>query len=226
MKNIISRLFSNTKKSSGAEYVPDEVTYYRKLFVEDTTWNSPDPNKDELSRWKEIKRMIECIEQENKKMSIIDVGCGRGWLSNKLVTYGEVIGIEPVAAVVEYAKSLFRKPEFFALRPDEFIQNKPNVKFDLVVCSEVLEHVIDKKKFIEDLGKLSLPGGHLIITTPRAELREVWEEKYGKPPQPIEEWISTDDLIKLLSVSGFKIRASSTAFSENIYQIHLATKLT
>ena len=201
--------------------ITDENLYYKKLFVENPTWNSSEPNDDEESRWQVIKNMLEGIAGIKE---IIDVGCGRGWLSNKLAAYGEVTGIEPVSTVIEHAKKLFPNIKFHSLKPNEYIE-KYKKKFSVVVCSEVLEHVVDKSTFIGYLNFLTDKSGYLIITTPRAELKKLWEEKYGAPAQPIEEWISTVDLKRLISQNGFSLISSDTAFSENIYQIHLCKKI-
>ena len=112
IKKLFIEIFINTKI--------DEEKYYKKLFVENPIWNSKDPNEDELSRWTVIKEMVEDIGLVNE---IIDVGCGRGWLANKLADYGSVTGIEPVASVVEYAKGLFPKIQFYPMKPNEYIEH-------------------------------------------------------------------------------------------------------
>ena len=38
-------------------------------------------------------------------------------------------------------------------------------QFDVVIASEVIEHVLDPQSFIEEIHKLISPGGKLIITT-------------------------------------------------------------
>lgn len=203
-----------------------EDEYYKGLFVNDPTWNAAKPNEDEAARWIEIQKFCQYILEmgDCNVEKIIDVGCGRGWLSEKLSDFGVVTGIEPVESVISYAKLLFSRPEFLAMKPDDFIANYPQRKFDLVVCSEVLEHVVKKTDFVKCLSDLLASNGYLIITTPRAELRKLWEKKYGNPPQPIEEWITTESLLTLLAEQGFRTIKSSTAFSEEIYQIHLAQK--
>jgi SAM-dependent methyltransferase len=85
-----------------------ERAYYKQLFLENVYWNRPIPNGEETLRWQIIEKFIEQIKNSNKsKLNILDLGCGRGWLTNLLSNYGEVIGIEPVKAVVDYGKSLF-----------------------------------------------------------------------------------------------------------------------
>ena len=38
-------------------------------------------------------------------------------------------------------------------------------KFDLVIASEVIEHVYDRRKFLSDISNLCRPGGLVIFTT-------------------------------------------------------------
>jgi SAM-dependent methyltransferase len=42
--------------------------------------------------------------------------------------------------------------------------------FDVVLCSEVLEHTVDPVRIVEKLGRLVRPGGHLVLTAPFASL--------------------------------------------------------
>lgn len=231
MKSIFSRIadmFGGRRHSVEPDTPAVSVEqYYEGLFVKDPAWSAAKPNEDETSRWEKIERMcIDIADRESGKIGdIIDVGCGRGWLSDKLAKYGSVTGIEPVESVIQHAKTLYSKPIFFAQKPDEFLESHPGRVFDLVVCSEVLEHVVEKAQFIAALHRLVKAHGHLIITTPRGELRKFWESKYSVPPQPIEQWISTADLLNLLSSSGFQVMDSTTAFSDGIYQIHLTRKI-
>jgi len=45
-------------------------------------------------------------------------------------------------------------------------------KFDLVVCTEVIEHVLDPVELIASLKDLVDPGGHLILTTQAGEIHQ------------------------------------------------------
>jgi len=97
--------------------------------------------------------------------------------------------------------------------------------FDLIVSSEVLEHVLDKSAFVAHLRRLSKPRGLLIVSTPRAELYAQWTQKNSVPSQPIEQWISTDALTALLKRNGYQVLESATAFDMGIYQIHACRRV-
>lgn len=43
---------------------------------------------------------------------------------------------------------------------------EPNDSFDVILCSEVFEHLTDPLKALAEFSRLLKPGGHLIITAP------------------------------------------------------------
>jgi 2-polyprenyl-3-methyl-5-hydroxy-6-metoxy-1,4-benzoquinol methylase len=200
-----------------------ENNYYVNFFVRNEIWNSYEPNEDELSRWKIIEKFMNQTLCETN-INILDVGCGRGWLANKLTPFGFVTGIDPVPGVIDYAQQLYNNIEFHNLKPQQLLREVGVGKFDIIVCSEVLEHVYFKKRFIKTLKKLLKSNGYLILSTPRLELQRKWVETQGKPSQPIERWISTKSLIKLFINTKFNIIAHRNTYIDDIYQIYLLKK--
>jgi 2-polyprenyl-3-methyl-5-hydroxy-6-metoxy-1,4-benzoquinol methylase len=203
VKNVIKKVFKINKKN--------ESEFYTKFFTEVPYWNSPTPNYEESLRWEIIKSFLGEINKHNDftstKPNILDLGCGRGWLSKLLSEYGTVIGIEPIKPVVEYAKGLFPKLDLRHGTAKSLINEKKIKFFDIVVCSEVIEHIPDKKKlqFIIQIKKLLKPNGFLILTTPRKDAEVEWR-RYGDPHQPIEDWISEKSLEQLFAETKFERR--------------------
>src|SRR5271170_7116957 len=84
--------------------------YYVSLFVENPAWSSSEPNADEAARWLRISTLLQKItagKPADKPLRILDVGCGRGWLTNLASKFGCSEGVEPVASVAEQARRLF-----------------------------------------------------------------------------------------------------------------------
>lgn len=98
--------------------------------------------------------------------SVVDVGCGTGNLLHELVArtpIERVVGIDYAPAGVRRASRLVPAGEFHAaslydLQLDE--------TFDLVLCTEVLEHVPDPSRAAERLVELCAEGGAILITVP------------------------------------------------------------
>jgi SAM-dependent methyltransferase len=100
--------------------------------------------------------------------TFLDVGCNYGFgahLGRSLLGW-DVIGIEPGSAGRRGATEL-KLP----IRDEFLLENTVfDSKFDFVLASEVLEHVPDPPGFLKAIAGQLAPGGHLVITTPAAEI--------------------------------------------------------
>ena len=131
-------------------------------------------------------------------LNVLDVGCGRGWLSGLLLRhYGSVtaydLSIEPIAK----ARESFPEVDF---QTRDVMADPPDAEYDLVVSSEVIEHIQDQQRFVDNLVDVTKSGGHLLLTTPNAKLKAHWESAgHGFTPQPIENWLRRAELRAMLS---------------------------
>jgi GT2 family glycosyltransferase/SAM-dependent methyltransferase/Flp pilus assembly protein TadD len=190
--------------------VMNSDAFYVDLFVNAPAWSTPHPNPDESGRWSKIAAFLEYIlrrarsQHQGKPLRMIDVGCGRGWLTNLASGYGICEGIEPVAGVVERARKLFPHLRFEAGTAESVLRRPDFVPYDVVLTSEVIEHVPhgQKETFLAQLAQLLKPDGYLILTTPRGEVWEQWKA-ISPPNQPVEDWVSEEQLRTLLSSQGF-----------------------
>ncbi|MCE3223970.1 MAG: protein of unknown function, putative Glycosyl transferase [Nitrospira sp.] len=196
---------------TSAEGTKDQNAFYVDLFVNKPAWSTPEPNPDEAARWCKIASFLEYVlrqtrrDHPTKTLQILDVGCGRGWLTNLAGAYGTCEGIEPVAGVVEHARRMFPHLRFEAGTPDSVLARPDFQPFDVVLCSEVIEHVPhpNKPAFVTQLAQLLTSDGYLILTTPRGEAWDEWT-KIAPPNQPVEDWITEEQLGRLLSEGGFR----------------------
>ncbi len=101
-------------------------------------------------------------------LSILDYGCGTGdHVTYPLACRGHrVLGVDFHEASITEASRRYRLPNlsFQTAEIDELL--KQGQQFDLVVCSEVLEHLHEPLHFLETVSRLLRAGGGLIITTP------------------------------------------------------------
>lgn len=103
-------------------------------------------------------------------MFLQDVGCGAGVLSEALGMIGaEVIGLDPAEDLIAVANDHLSKQEKMnvtyqcELIEDHIVLNSE--KYDAVVASEVVEHIVDKKAFLKSCVSALKPGGSIFITT-------------------------------------------------------------
>lgn len=201
---LLRKIIKQDKKNQS------ESDFYEQMFVKNPFWNKPTPNAEEELRWNIIEDFVKYTKDNFYKSSlekfeILDLGCGRGWLTFLLSKYGNIIGIEPVKPVINYAKRMFPNIKFICGTTKTLIDDKKEFsKYDLIISSEVIEHIPDdeKGKFIEDISTLLKDKGFLIITTPRKDAQEEWIS-YMQPGQPIEDWISELDLETMIVKKSF-----------------------
>jgi 2-polyprenyl-3-methyl-5-hydroxy-6-metoxy-1,4-benzoquinol methylase len=239
MKKMMKFLDMFSKKTKNSFVDQTEAEFYEHMFVKNPSWNKPSPNSEEILRWNIIEGFLKYVYNNNIELkpsnyNILDLGCGRGWLTNLLSKYGNIVGIEPVKPVLDYAKKMFPHLEFICGTTKDLIKDNSSFnKYNLIVVSEVIEHIPDssKEEFIEDISKLLNEKGFLILTTPRKEVQEVWN-KYMNPNQPIEDWIMEKDLEELIvqksflkhKIERFSIPPVEGAPEIEIYQLWLFQK--
>ena len=121
-------------------------------------------------------RIIDKVQESSKWLdgiSCLDVGCGGGILSEPLARLGaKVTGIDASKTTIQIAKEhAFRsrlKINYRCITTSELLKSSKTSylnKFDIVIASEVIEHVIDKKIFLSDISRLCRAGGIIIFTT-------------------------------------------------------------
>lgn len=120
-------------------------------------------NPGSRHRRRKISELLSKLEIK----SAIEVGCGNGAIIHLLrQEYGEacrIVGADLSAPVI--AQNSLRDP------PTEYVQldietQALNERFDLVVCSEVLEHLNSRESAMRNLAAMLNEGGYLLVTTP------------------------------------------------------------
>ena len=140
-------------------------------------------------------------------MNCLDVGCGGGILSEKLKRLGaNVTGIDASETAIKVAKEHSEKSRleinYKCITTSEILKlNKKSVqdKFDLVVASEVIEHVNNRKLFLSDISNLCRTGGVVVFTTINNSLLGILMGKYFAENILKVLPTGTHDLEKLIS---------------------------
>ncbi len=99
---------------------------------------------------------------------ILDVGCGPGHMLDQLHTAfpgARFVGIDNAAETVAENRERLPWCRFEAV---DLSASQLDEKFDVVVCSEVLEHVVDDEAALHHL--VAMTGRYLMITVPTGPL--------------------------------------------------------
>lgn len=114
------------------------------------------------------------ISARERPRAVIDVGCGAGSLLRAVLdrtTPERVVGIDYSRAGVHRAIQLVPSGEF---RVQSIYDVDLAETFDLVLCTEVLEHVRHPTTAVEVLVRLCGRPGAIVITVPDGE-QDSWE---------------------------------------------------
>lgn len=112
--------------------------------------------------------VVKAVPKEARR--VLDVGCGTGRVSFALAQRGhDVTGIDAHERVVSIAKRIAehqaRHPRFQVVDFRDPTKVEPD-QYDVVVCSEVLEHIDEYRRVIANIYAALKPGGHVIVTVP------------------------------------------------------------
>lgn len=136
------------------------------------------------------------------KGEILEVGCGIGNFTNFLAKYGDVSAIDINREYAEQTKRLVKgkaKVGFGDIEKGQYFFNDRN--FDVVVCLNVLEHIKDDKRALNNLYNLLKKGGFLILLVPSHEFL------FGGIDKSLGHYrrYNKQQLTKMSSSIGFKI---------------------
>jgi ubiquinone biosynthesis O-methyltransferase len=154
------------------------------------------------------------------RLSVVDVGCGGGVLAEPMARLGgHVLGIDLAHPNIKIACShaqqdplLLGKLAYEVTSAEALVEQ--GKQYDVVVCSEVIEHVKAPAEFCKTLANLRGPDGCIIITTinrtPEAfALAIVAAEKIlGMAPDGTHDWskfISPEELQLVFGEVGLNL---------------------
>lgn len=117
-----------------------------------------------------IKQRIEDIEaQRQGKLRILEIGSGFGYLTYALRQRGhDCVGIDISESAVEGARRNFG-PHYEVCDVTTMAVDASDA-FDVIVATELIEHVEDPVGLLKSVQKLLKPGGWILLTTPNKDL--------------------------------------------------------
>ena len=132
----------------------------------------------------------------SRSLDILEVGCGTGWLVQRMLPFGLVTATDLSAAVLPIAQQKCPTARFVA--GDFLTLDLAHRSYDVVVSLEVLAHVADPAAFFERIADLLKPGGHVMIATQNRPVLERCEDVAPRGEGQIRNWVDRHQLRALM----------------------------
>lgn len=99
---------------------------------------------------------------------VLDVGCGNGFICGEFLRRGcPTVGIDLSRQGIEIARKTYPGARFEVLAADDnMMENLREQPFDIVVSTEVVEHLYSPREYRRGCFNALKPGGRLICITP------------------------------------------------------------
>jgi 2-polyprenyl-3-methyl-5-hydroxy-6-metoxy-1,4-benzoquinol methylase len=131
--------------------------------------------------------------------SVLDVGCGLGETIihlNRVLPAARVNGVDISPVAIEACRQSFPDADFHVL---DIVEASLPTNFDLVVCSEVVEHLDDPTRAISNMRKMTQQGGFLVLTTQHGRVHAT-EEAIGHTSHPTRA-----ELLRWIQSAGYSV---------------------
>jgi len=150
--------------------------------------------------------------------SILDAGCGPGnyafYLAGRFPGAAiDAFDLEdgPVSTCKTVQEKIGTDIRFYT---ENLLELEAAEKYDLALCIDVLEHIEEDEKAVENLSKALKKGGILCLHTPKKGQRHYFRrfEDYRQWGH-VREGYSAEEITALLEGNGFKINSLEYTFS-------------
>lgn len=150
---------------------------------------------------------------------VIDIGAGNGEKIKRYLDGYNIIAVDCQVNLSELNKNLPGQE----IIDFDLEKGLPNISKDvleksIVISSDVIEHIVDLKKYLKDLSKMSQIAPFVLISTPdRDRARGI--DDMGPPVNTshVREWTASE-LHSLLHLNGFKNLRTGYTINTNVHQ--------
>ena len=115
--------------------------------------------------WPVIDRLI---PPASRNLRVLDVGCGNGALCGHLASRGyDVTGIDLSESGIAIATAAYPGARFSVVgAADDYCDALGVAPFDVVVSTEVIEHIYQPRSMVQSCLRALKEGGMLLLSTP------------------------------------------------------------
>ena len=168
------------------------------------------------------KKLLSNLNKYKNSGRLLDIGCGLGYLIEQAQMEGwKAMGLE----ISDFAISICKKKGLNVRKGQIGEIEIPKNHFDVVIAQDVLEHVFDPEKFLDNINKVMKNSGLLILELPNnSSIRSyLGGKKWAEYIPPVHlNFFDKTTLRKILGNHGFKV---ITIYSETSLTLGLRERL-
>ena len=164
-----------------------------------------------------IYRETEKLTRVAEEKKLLDVGCGEGWIMDKFFHSGvSVTGLDFSRFALEkihpHLLPFFEQGNIYDVLREK---SKQQITFDLIVCANVLEHVVDPEALLSIVRSLMHSHSLLVLIVPN-DFSELHQHLLKTKKISKEFWLcypdhlsyfSKNSMENFLKDSGYSVRA-------------------
>lgn len=210
----------------------------KAFLVKSVGWPAPLFHSDTavLDRWLWLRKRL---PRGDGTQQLIELGCGSGafTIGSSLRGY-QTLGLsfdERNQAIAESrARMCNAMNARFEVQDIRRLDERSDLrgKFDVVIMTEVIEHILNDRKLIQDAASCLKPGGRLLLTTPNFDLHPIDPIHEGPFPTVedgghVRKGYTAEQLIELSKHAGLvepEISFCTGYLSQKITHLHFVSK--
>lgn len=153
--------------------------YYEKYYRDQSKYEGV--REHEAHEDQSITKLLPFVKNNfSKDCKILDIGCSTGYLLSILKNegYNNLLGIDPAPKCKNIAKEKYG----LEVKTNDLGTFNSSSRYDFIILSMVLEHLVDIKKNIQKIKEILKNNGYLYISVPNAS------NFYLNPVEPFGEF--------------------------------------
>lgn len=151
------------------------------------------------NRYKFVKAQVTKIGKQHKIERALNLGTGEGDYDRMLAGFAtDMVGCDVNEEDIRYAAELNKDVTNLRYETNNALaMTYPTGHFDLVVSSEVIEHVGDPATMVREIARVLAPGGWAVLTFPSREFPFSYD-----PINRIWHWVRSKDSNERIIAQG------------------------
>ncbi|MBI1768797.1 MAG: class I SAM-dependent methyltransferase [Bacteroidetes bacterium] len=164
--NSFEYIYTQLRRKENRVYT-DEIVESLPVIKGNHLSNDPFLKKEWQIRTRSLKKLVNYFKKK-KPMSLLELGCGNGWLSHHLAVsfpHGNILAMDINETELLQGQRVFGRlyPNLTFIRADIFSCDLGNQKFDFIILAGTIQYFPDLNELIDKLLQLLSPYGEVHI---------------------------------------------------------------